>query len=106
MKLINNLEDIQREIASNSMVLAYFTSTTCNMCKDLFPKIEMLVDHYPELIGVRGEVDQELLIVGTYQVLTVPTVILFVEGKETIRKSRQISIGELEQTIERYYNML
>lgn len=102
----NNLEEIKEIIETNEMVLAYFTSTDCNMCKDLFPKVEAMLNNFVNVTGLRGEVDQTLTIMGAYNVLTVPTMILFVQGKETLRMSRQINLQEFNQTIQRYDQLL
>ena len=106
MKTINNIDEIKSVIDTNEMVLTYFTTTDCNLCKDLFPKIEKMLESFPNIVGVRSETNIELKIVGEYGVFTVPTIILFVEGKETIRRSRQISISEFSDTMDRYYQML
>jgi thioredoxin-like negative regulator of GroEL len=106
MKTITNLDEIQTIIDENSMVLTYFTTHGCNVCVDLFPKIENMMEEFPEIITVRGEVDAEPGIVGAHGVFVVPTIVLFVDGKETIRRSRTIGVEELRALIERYYRMV
>lgn len=106
MEVINNLEEIQNKISKNTMVLAYFTSSDCNLCKDLFPKVQRMLEAFPNVVALRSEVDEELKLVGTYNVFTIPTIILFVEGKETIRRSRQIGISEFSNAMNRYYRMI
>ncbi|MBN2796135.1 MAG: thioredoxin family protein [Clostridia bacterium] len=106
MKNSTSLEEVQSIIQDNEMVLTYFTTTDCNLCKDLFPKIEKMLEEFPQVIGVRSEIDSNLEFVGAYSVYTVPTIILFVQGKETIRRSRQIGIGEFSDAMSRYYQML
>ena len=106
MNNINNITKIKSVIAENEMVLTYFTTNDCNLCKDLFPKIEKMLLQYPNVVGIRAETNEEMQIIGTYNVFTVPTIILFVEGKETIRRSRQIAIGEFSDDMNRYYQMI
>jgi len=106
MKLYNDVEKIKEVIAKEELVLGYFTTTNCNLCKDLFPKIETLLENYPKITGVKAESDIDQRIVGEYKVFMVPTVILFVQGKETIRVSRNVSIPELKSKIDRYCDML
>jgi thiol-disulfide isomerase/thioredoxin len=93
-------------IAGNAMTLAYFTTTDCNVCKDLFPKVEKMMQSYPQIKGVRAEADVEPALVGEYGVFVVPTLILFVEGKETLRRARTISVPEVAEAIGRYYGMI
>jgi thioredoxin-like negative regulator of GroEL len=106
MKLYNDVEKIKDIIQEEEIVLAYFTTTSCNLCKDLFPKIETMLEDYPKITGLKAESDIDQRIVGEYKVFMVPTVILFIQGKETIRLSRNISIPELKSKIDRYCEML
>lgn len=106
MKNTNAINAIKELIETKQMVLGYFTTTDCNMCKDLFPKIEKMLENFPNIFGLRAESDMNLKIVGEYGIYMVPTIILFIEGKETIRVSRNVSIMELSNSIERYYEML
>jgi thioredoxin-like negative regulator of GroEL len=106
IETINSIEDIKKVIDENMMVLAYFTTTDCNVCKDLFPKIEKMLENYPEIIGLRAEADVNRALVGAYSIFTVPSVVLFVDGKETIRRARAFSVEELESAMMRYYDMV
>jgi len=106
MKLYNDVEKIKEIINQDEIVLGYFTTTSCNLCKDLLPKIETLLEDYPKITGIKAESDIDQRIVGEYKVFMVPTVILFIQGKETIRLSRNISISELKSKIDRYCEML
>jgi hypothetical protein len=40
------------------------------------------------------------------RVFAVPTLLVYFDGREYIRKSRNIGIGELEREIERPYSMI
>ena len=106
MKTINEIDEILLTIEKETMVLTYFTTNDCNLCKDLYPKVEKMLELFPNIIGVRGEADVEPAIVGQFGVFIVPTIILFVQGKETIRRSRTISIDETAGMIQRYYDMV
>ena len=106
METINSVNEIMEKIQNEKMVLAYMTTGDCNICKDLYPKIQNMLLKFPAINGVRAELDVETKLVGQYNVFMVPTIILFIEGKETIRRSRTVSIGELTDAIERYYDMV
>lgn len=106
MNLYNDIEKIKEIVDGKEIVLAYFTTTNCNLCKDLFPKIEGMLEDYPKITGIKAESDVDQRIVGEYKVFMVPTVILFIQSKETIRLSRNISVPELKNKIDRYCEML
>ena len=105
MKLINDVEKINETIEKNDFVLGYFTTTSCSVCKDLLPKVENMLQKFPPIVGLKGEADVEKRIAGEFSVFSVPTIILFIEGKETLRYARNVWIEELTEKIERYYKM-
>jgi len=45
-------------------------------------------------------------IAGQLSVFTVPTILIFFDGKELIRTSRNISIEQLRGQIRRYYQLI
>jgi len=106
MNLYNDVDKIKEIIDGEEIVLAYFTTTNCNLCKDLFPKIEILLQDYPKITGIKAESDIDQRIVGAYKIFMVPTVVLFIQGKETLRFSRNISVSQLKSKIDRYCDML
>lgn len=104
---IESLENLESLILEHAALLVYFSSPTCNVCKVLRPKVmEQAALHYP-LIG-RIHVDLSITpeIGAHFHVLAAPTVILFLEGKEFIRKYRTISVDGLMQEIKRPYEMM
>ena len=44
-------------------------------------------------------------IIGQERIFTVPTITVYIDGKEFLRKSRNIGIGELQTDLERPYNL-
>ena len=65
----------------------------------------MLKD-YPEIrtIYVDGEKFHNMAVF--FNIFTFPGIIVFVDGKESIREAKHISIGDIESRIDRYYNLL
>lgn len=88
-------------------LLAYFSTETCNVCKVLKPKVGELVNNeFPKikLVYIKSDLLPELA--AQNQVFAAPTILVFFEGREYIRKSRNIGIGELKREIERPYSMI
>ncbi len=87
--------------------LIYFSHEQCNVCKVLKPKVAALIQESYPLIAL-ADVDVHLHpeISGQLQLFTVPTILVFFEGKEYIRKSRHIGIEELAIEISRPYHLL
>lgn len=105
--VVNDLAQLDREITEHPAVLAYFTGPTCNVCKVIKPKIlEMLGDKFPDVKFYSVDCDTLPQAAGQYGVLSIPTVVIYFDGKETTRLVRSFSIGELEQAISRPYGLL
>jgi len=107
MEGIYNLQELQTLIEQKKGVLLYFSSDTCSVCKVLKPKVsELLTSKFP-LLSVRY-VNTELspMIAGQYRVFTIPTLLIYFEGKEQLRYSRNISISQLEESLSRPYNLV
>lgn len=105
--LITSMEMYQRAIEENIATLVYFSSPTCNVCQVLRPKImEELEKMYPAIARLHVDLSITPEIGAQLHVLAAPTVILFLEAKEFIRKYRTISVDGLMQEIQRPYEML
>lgn len=87
-------------------LLAYFSTDACNVCKVLKPKVqELMLSHYPKVKLAYIKSDMFPEIAGQHQVFAAPTILVFFDGREYIRKSRNIGIGELQREIDRPYSM-
>lgn len=94
-------------LESESIVLTYFSHDTCNVCKVLKPKVEELLNkEFPKIKQLYCNVQTSPEIAASQTVFAVPTLIVWIEGKETYRFSRNIGLLELEQTLERPYSLL
>lgn len=88
-------------------MLAYFSTRVCSVCKVLKPKVEELIRaNFPKLKLVYIQSDKLPEVAAQNSVFSAPTLLVFFDGRETIRKSRSIGIGELKLEIERPYSML
>ncbi|HAS91886.1 MAG TPA: thioredoxin family protein [Sedimentibacter sp.] len=102
MEIITSYENLQELIEKNDMVMIYFGSKTCSVCKSMTPKVENMIKRYPNIYAIMVEADKSLDISSKFNVFTVPVILLYIEGKETIREVRIISLDNLEQKIARY----
>lgn len=107
IKNLNSLEQLEQAIATNDGVLVYFSSPQCNVCKALRPKLIKLVDkHYPDIINYYVDISVQPKVSGQFSVFTVPTVLVFLDGKEFARKSHSFSPMQLMQEIQRPWDMM
>ena len=101
------LKDLQKLIDDNEAVLVYFSTNHCAPCISLRPKVlDLIQSKFPKMKMEFIDAESSPEITGNYSVFASPTILLFFDGKETRRFSKYISVAELEQSIERYYNLI
>ncbi|MEZ5197153.1 MAG: thioredoxin family protein [Bacteroidales bacterium] len=107
MRDILNLEGLVQTIGHEPAILVYFYNDDCPPCISLRPKVEGLIhETFPkmQLAWVNSKNHPE--IPAHFGVFANPTILIFFEGKEFKRFSKYVSVSELEQAIERYYNLI
>ena len=103
---IKSLDEFNQLKQEEPALLAYFSTDACNVCKVLKPKVdEMVQSEFPQLKMVYVKSDVLPDIAGQHQVFAAPTILVFFDGRETIRKSRNIGLDELRREIDRPYSM-
>jgi thiol-disulfide isomerase/thioredoxin len=77
------------------------------VCKVLKPKIyELLQNEFPKIKFRYIDVKKTPEISAQNNIFTVPTILIYFEGKEFVRRSRNIGITELKNLIERPYKLM
>ena len=103
-KSIKNQDELEQVLNDNLGVLLYFSKQTCNVGEALEPKvITMLENNYSKIPFYFVDMDANKDIATKYNVFVEPTVLVFFDKKETVRKSRVFSINELSDAIKRIY---
>ncbi|WP_353662391.1 thioredoxin family protein [Hydrogenimonas sp. SS33] len=101
------LESVQQAIAEKPGVMLYFWGEHCNVCHALQPKLfEAFDDRFPEIEKITVDVGEHPDIAAQFGVFSIPTAIVFLDGKEFVRVSRNVSIPALVQQLERPYSLL
>lgn len=107
MEGIYNILDLQGLIDSETGVMLYFSSDSCSVCKVLKPKVaELLSGQFPLMVSRYVDTEKSPVIAGQFRVFTIPTILIFFEGKEQVRYSRNISMHQLEASISKPYSMV
>jgi thioredoxin 1 len=92
---------------TNKAICFYLSTPECNVCKVLKPKvIEMIESDFKEINFCYVDLNEAKEISGQLSVFSVPTILVYFEGKETIRVSRNVHLEELREQIERYYKII
>jgi len=106
---IKSFEEFVKLKEDEPALLAYFSIEACNVCKVLKPKVaELIQTEFPKikLAYIKSDKNPEVAAQHQVFVFAAPTILVYFEGREYIRKSRNIGIGELQREIERPYSMI
>ena len=107
IKNINSLGQFENILLETTSVLVYFSTNSCNVGEALEPKVQNLLNtDFPKMGFYKVDMNFSPEIAAKYSAFTEPTILVFFEGKETIRKSRNIGIYELQSTILRPYKLI
>ncbi len=104
---ITSLQAFENIIQKNDAVLIYFSHDKCNVCKVLKPKLrEMLSNNFPEIKMFYSDTVLYPEIAAQNSIFTVPTIIIYLDKKEFLRKSRNVGVEELKKELQRPYDLL
>jgi len=101
------LPQLQSKIAQSEGILLYFWGDNCNVCEALRPKIKEAFDSYfPKIEQIYLNAKENMEISVYFSVFSIPTMIVFLDGKEFTKASRNISIEQLIAQVDRPYSMM
>jgi thioredoxin-like negative regulator of GroEL len=107
MDSIQDLEQLNQEISSQKGLLVYFSNDACSVCKVLKPRVDQVISEaYPLIKRYYVDIEKSPLIAGQYRVFTIPTILIFFEGREHARLSRNIGMHQVEEAIHRPYGLV
>lgn len=107
MNTIQSIVHFHQVVKEEAAVLVYFSHEQCNVCKVLKPKVkDLLEEKFPKMRMYYCDTIIQSEVAAQNRVFAVPTVLVFFDGRETFRFSRNIGLGELEQSVARPYSMI
>ena len=100
-------ESVQKAIADNPAVMLYFSAPACNVCHALKPKLFNAVNsNFPAVEIISIDVSEDPAVSSHFGVFAIPTLLIFLDGKEFLRKSRHMSVDEVINAIRRPYDIM
>ena len=104
--LISSVAQYKQVIQAQPAVAVYFKGSSCSVCTALLPKLEvMLTDDFPQILLT--VVDCEALpdLASQNTILTVPALLVYLDGKVFLREVRHISLEQLRHDLRRPYEL-
>lgn len=82
-------------------VVVDFWATWCGPCKMLVPVLEQVAEEYKDKIKVcKVNIDNEQDLAVEYQIMSIPTLLFFKDGKIAKTSVGFVSLSELKQLID------
>ncbi|MDD2448427.1 MAG: thioredoxin family protein [Sulfurimonas sp.] len=104
---MQTLENIKKTIEKNQAVLVYFSAPTCGVCHALKPKLlEALDANFEDFVIESVDISENEDIAPHFGVFSIPTILVFLDSKEFLRKSRNMSVDEVIREIKRPYEIM
>ncbi|NOR57618.1 MAG: thioredoxin fold domain-containing protein [Sulfurimonas sp.] len=104
---MQTIENINNTIQENMAVMVYFSAPSCNVCHALKPKLlEALDANFQDFKVESVDISETEDIAPFFNVYAIPTVLVFLDGKEFLRKSRHMSVDEVIREIKRPYEIM
>jgi len=98
---------LRDKIQTEKGIVLYFKNDLCSPCIALRPKVEALINgKFKKMKFEIVDTVKQPELSNEFNVFSNPTILVFFEGKEYIRKSKYVSIPELENEINRLYGMV
>ena len=105
--LLDSLHELEQRIQCAAALAVWFSGPDCRVCSNLKPKLATLLERrFPLLETAQVDCDSSAEAAARYQVFTVPTLLIFFAGRESLRKVRNLSLRELETELQRPYHLL
>ncbi|WP_235753896.1 thioredoxin family protein [Psychrobacillus sp. INOP01] len=79
----------------------YVSRNNCGVCHAILPQLKDLLKEFPLIQLGHINADDVEEIAGRLSVLTVPALLLFVDGKEIIREARFVQMQSLHKVADR-----
>lgn len=94
-------ENFEKEVInSNQKVIVDFFATWCGPCQMLAPVLSEIAEEYKDKIKVcKINVDEEQELAEKFEVVSIPTLVIFENGQPVKKSVGYISKSELEKLI-------
>lgn len=102
---VTSLDELKHLIADKPFLVAYFSRPDCGVCTALKPKVNDMVAELPDAEAYYVNLDEIPEAAGEYSIFTIPGIVLFVDGRETIREARYVSADNLESQMQRLHSL-
>ena len=98
--------EIKKYIEESLISIVYFSGSVCGDCDAIRKKVLHIIKDYKEIKFIEINALENKEVAAAYNIFLMPVLLLFVDGKETLRIGRHFDLLEFKNAIDRYYNLI
>lgn len=106
MKTLESSTELQQAICNEKILIVQFGSAACAPCHSIRNKIEAWCDAVKNVSSLYIPVETFSELAAQSSVFAVPTILVYVEGKLTVRESGYFGLDSILQRVQRYRELL
>lgn len=99
MEKITNILEAQEIINQNDITLVYIGQENCSVCHSLKPQVQRIMKDFNEVKQIELDAIMTPTVAEAFQVLTVPVILLFIEGQEYLRRARALNTSDFKKDV-------
>ncbi|SES90870.1 Thioredoxin [Pseudobutyrivibrio sp. C4] len=99
-------ETIQELVSKHSIVLLQFSSKACTPCVAIRQRIEAWLSSHEQVEARHISIDEYPELAAQNDVLSFPTVVVYIDGQVAIRESGYFSLDEIFAKLERLIELM
>lgn len=99
--------DLEDFVKSSPICIVYFSAPGCGVCEVLRPKLmQMLETEFPLIARAQVDCAESRTLAAAQSVFSIPGVIVFTQGRESLRMMRSFGLADLAEQLTRPYSVL
>lgn len=106
LKPLASFDEFEKRRRDTDFFLLYASRPGCGVCDALKPKVARVVQEIPGLQGFYADLEKIPLLAGQLSLFTVPVMAVFVQGRESFREARNLSVPLLQEKLERLAELM
>ncbi len=106
MEKLKNQENFYEHLACEQVMAVLFGSHSCGPCSAISRRMGLWQGEHPHVRCLYVPVEEFPQLCGQLGVFTVPTVLVYVQGKLTLRESGYFSLDQILHGMEKYCRIL
>ncbi len=99
-------ENIDSLIEQSKILIIQFGTSTCAPCVAIKEKIDRWSREYNDVVTRYIDIEMFPEIAANQGIFSAPTIVVFIEGKLTVREAGYFSLEEIFQKVERYMRLM